>query len=133
VFRGEVPALVVTTSEGAHAIRERGMPEAVQIVEAGSAGSLSAGAVLDAVRRVRQAEVVLVEGGPHLMGDFFAEKLLDELFLTLAPQVAGRDGHSDRPGFVTGKTFAPAQPLWGTLVSARQGGSHLLLRYSFQQ
>jgi riboflavin biosynthesis pyrimidine reductase len=75
--------------------------------------------------------VVLVEGGPHLMGDFFAEGLLDELFLTLAPQVAGRDGHSERPGFVSGKTFAPDKPLWGTLVSAKRGGSHLFLRYSF--
>ena len=32
------------------------------------------------------------------MGDFFAGKCLDELFLTLAPQVAGRDGSFERPG-----------------------------------
>jgi riboflavin biosynthesis pyrimidine reductase len=47
--------------------------------------------------------MILVEGGPLLMGDFFAERLLDELFLTLAPQIAGRDGSVERPGFVAGK------------------------------
>jgi riboflavin biosynthesis pyrimidine reductase len=131
VFRGEVPALVVTTPEGARKIREGGMPEAVQVAEVDSSGPLSAAAVLNAVNRVRHPEVVLVEGGPHLMGDFFAEKLLDELFLTLAPQVAGRDAHSERPGFVSGATFAPEHPLWGTLQSARRAGSHLFLRYAF--
>ena len=33
------------------------------------------------------------------MSDFFAERLIDELFLTLAPQVAGRDKRRfERPG-----------------------------------
>ncbi|MFL5734416.1 MAG: RibD family protein [Chloroflexia bacterium] len=131
VFRGEVPVLVVTTPAGARAMHGRGMPEAVQIAEVASEGALSAGSVMEVVNRVRPSRVVLVEGGPHLMGDFLAEKLLDELFLTLAPQVAGRDEGSERPGFVVGKTFAPERPVWGDLVSARRAGSHLFLRYSF--
>jgi hypothetical protein len=65
------------------------------------------------------------------MGNFFEEGLLDELFLTLAPQVAGRDGSTERPGLVDGKQFAPEHPLWGTLVDLRRGGSHLFLRYAF--
>ena len=65
------------------------------------------------------------------MGDFLAERVLDELFLTLAPQIAGRDGSVERPGLVSGKSFAPDDPRWGTLVSVRRGGSHLFLRYSF--
>jgi len=75
--------------------------------------------------------VILVEGGPQLMGDFFAGELLDELFLTLAPQIAGRDAEIERPGLVAGKRFAPEHPLWGTLVSIKRGGSHLFLRYAF--
>jgi riboflavin biosynthesis pyrimidine reductase len=66
------------------------------------------------------------------LGDFFAEGCLDELFLTLAPQVAGRDGSVERPGLVAGRRFAPEQPLWGTLVGVRRGGSHLFLRYAFR-
>ncbi len=65
------------------------------------------------------------------MGDFLAEGSLDELFLTLSPQVAGRDGTVERPGFVAGKRFAPERPLWGTLAGVKRGGSHLFLRYAF--
>jgi riboflavin biosynthesis pyrimidine reductase len=78
--------------------------------------------------------MILVEGGPHLMGDFFAERRLDELFLTLAPQVAGRaqtQGAAERPGLVAGKLFAPDSPVWGTLITVHQSESHLFLRYSF--
>jgi len=131
VFKGEVPALVVTTPEGGHAARERGISGAVQVAEVDTAGSVSARSVLEAVSRVRPVEVVLVEGGPHWMCDFFAERLLDELFLTLAPQVAGRDSRSQRPGFVSGRTFAPDDSQRGRLVSASRGASHLLLRYLF--
>ena len=66
------------------------------------------------------------------MGDFFAERCLDELFLTLAPQVAGRDNGNERLGVVAGKLFAPDHPMWGTLVSVKRGGSHLFLRYAFE-
>jgi hypothetical protein len=66
-----------------------------------------------------------------LIGDFFAQRRQDELFLTLAPQVAGRDSCSERPGLVAGKRFAPEHPIWGTLVGVKRGGSHLFLRYAF--
>jgi primosomal protein N' len=65
------------------------------------------------------------------MGDFFAERRLDEQFLTLAPQIAGRDGAIKRPGLVAGKSFAPEHPLWGTLTGVKRGGNHLFLRYAF--
>jgi hypothetical protein len=51
--------------------------------------------------------------------------------LTLAPQVAGRDGSVERPGFVAGKRFAPDHPRWATLVGVKRGDSHLFLRYAF--
>jgi riboflavin biosynthesis pyrimidine reductase len=87
--------------------------------------------VLRAVRDARQIDTILVEGGPHLMGDFLAENLLDDLFLTLSPQIAGREAGSERPGLVEGRVFAPTNPLWGTLSDVRRGGSHLFLRYGF--
>jgi riboflavin biosynthesis pyrimidine reductase len=127
----EVPVLVVTTSEGAQRIREHALPRSVQVEAVQQAGSISARSVLEAVSAVRQSDVILVEGGPQLIGDFFAERCLDELFLTLAPQLAGRDDSSERPGLIAGKRFAPEHPLWGTLVSVKRRGSHLFLRYSF--
>jgi riboflavin biosynthesis pyrimidine reductase len=128
---GEVPVLLVTTAQGAERIRTQRLPPSMQLSSVKSAGSLSARAILEAVSRVRECEVILVEGGPQLMGDFFAGQSLDELFLTLAPQIAGRDGTVERPGLVMGKRFAPEHPLWGTLVSVKRGDSHLFLRYAF--
>jgi riboflavin biosynthesis pyrimidine reductase len=127
---GEVPVLLVTTTQGAERMHTERLPSSVQVSALQSAGSLSAQAILQAVNHVRQSDVILVEGGPQLLGDFFAEQVLDELFLTLAPQVAGRDGQVERPGLVMGKRFAPEHPLWGTLIDVKRGGSHLFLRYA---
>jgi len=132
VFRsGAVKVLVVTTPEGADRIRKRKLPPSVVIGEVKNEGAISAREILSAVGRVRPGKIYLVEGGPQLMGDFFEGKCLDELFLTLAPQVAGRDGSAGRPGIVAGKRFAPERPLWGTLSGVKRGGSHLFLRYAF--
>jgi riboflavin biosynthesis pyrimidine reductase len=133
VFQSDkVPVLVVTSEEGAQRIGTHALPQSVQVTAIQRAGVLSAQAILEAVGAVRQCDVILVEGGPQLMGDFFAEQHLDELFLTLAPQVAGRDDSSDRPGLVAGNRFAPEHPIWGTLVDVKRGGSHLFLRYAFE-
>lgn len=128
---GEVPVLIVTTTQGLRRIREQPLPPSVQVSASQDAGALTARSILEVVSRVRQSDMILVEGGPQLMGNFFAERLLDELFLTLAPQIVGRDETSERPGLVMGKHFAPEHPLWGTLVGVKRGGSHLFLRYAF--
>lgn len=128
---GEVPVLVVTTSQGAHRIGEGVVPPSVQVTAVQDAGPISATAILRAVAEARTCDVILTEGGPQLMGDFFAEECLDELFLTVAPQVAGRVGSLERPGLVAGRSFAPEHPVWGTLVSVKRAESHLFLRYAF--
>jgi riboflavin biosynthesis pyrimidine reductase len=134
LFRsGAAPSLIVTSGAGAERlqVRDRDLPPSARIEVVAEAAPLCAGAVLDAVGRTRKSELVLIEAGPRLMSDFFAERLLDELFLTLAPQVAGRDSGVERPGLVSGKLFAPDHPVWGTLVGLKRGGDHLLLRYAF--
>ncbi len=129
---GKVPVLIVTTPRGLERISASSLPASVQVLAAQNTGPLSAQAILEAVSRVRRSDMILVEGGPQLMGDFFAERHLDELFLTLAPQIAGRDGSFERPGLIAGKRFAPEHPLWGTLIGVKRGGSHLFLRYAFE-
>ncbi len=143
---GKVQALIVTTTAGAKRLLKQTVPDSVEIrairpsVSAHSGGArahrhgasaIAASAILDAVSRVSPGKLILVEGGPRLLGDFYAESLLDEQFLTLAPQIAGRDPGDGRLSLVMGKAFAPNDPLWGKLIDMRRGGNHLFLRYSF--
>jgi riboflavin biosynthesis pyrimidine reductase len=65
------------------------------------------------------------------MSDFFAARAMDEMFLTLAPQLGGRDGVSDRPGFVAGHLFAPSDARWASLLSVKRSHDHVFLRYKF--
>jgi len=129
---GKVQALVVTTTAGAKRLLKQTVPDSVDIrAIRQSASAISPSAILDEVSRVSPGKLILVEGGPRLLGDFYAERLLDEQFLTLAPQIAGRDIGDRRLSLVMGKAFAPRDPLWGKLIDLRRGGSHLFLRYSF--
>jgi riboflavin biosynthesis pyrimidine reductase len=129
---GEVPVLVVTTREGAQRIGEHALPQLAQVEAVQQAGAISARRILEAISAVRQSDIILLEGGPQLIGDFFAERCLDELFLTLAPQLAGRDNSSERPGLIEGQQFAPEHPVWGTLMGIKRAENHLFLRYAFE-
>lgn len=128
---GEMRSLIVTSSAGARRLRRQEVPEFTEIRTARGGNAISARAVLGQVRRASSGKLILVEGGPRLLGDFFAAGLLDEQFLTLAPQVAGREEGDHRLSLVMGRTFAPRVPLFGRLTDLRRGGSHLFLRYAF--
>jgi riboflavin biosynthesis pyrimidine reductase len=127
---GLVPVLVVTTDAGASRLAAAAALPRVEVVAAGPGPRLRAGAVLAAINQRRPNGLVLLEGGPQLLGDFLAERRLDELFLTISPQLAGRDEGGGRPGLVAGHSFAPAQPLWSTLASLKRAGSFLFARYA---
>jgi riboflavin biosynthesis pyrimidine reductase len=134
VFRSSVvPSMVITTHEGLRRLQAQKQASSVQIVAVDGAGPISTRAILDGVAQKHQSAMILIEGGPHLMGSFIAERYLDELFLSLAPQVAGRDATAERPGFVAGQLLAPQCPTWGTLVSVKRSTNHLFLRYAFER
>jgi riboflavin biosynthesis pyrimidine reductase len=128
---GKVQALVVTTPEGEKRLRKQRVPGSLKIRAVRSQGPISARLVLAAVLRESTGKSILVEGGPTLIAAFYAEGLMDEQFLTLSPQIAGRGIPDERVSLVMGKTFAPQRPLWGTLADLRRGESHLFLRYTF--
>ncbi len=131
---GKVPALLITTTAGAKRLRRQSGSALVEIrAISASATAIPASAILDEVCRARPGKRILVEGGPRLLGAFYAEHLVNEQFLTLAPQIAGRDASDERLSLVMGKLFAPGDPRWGTLIDARRGSSHLFLRYSFTE
>jgi riboflavin biosynthesis pyrimidine reductase len=129
---GKVRALVVTTPVGERKLRRQRVPESVTIRAVRGKGRISARSVLGAVLRASSGNSILVEGGPTLIAAFYAEGLLDEQFLTLSPQIAGRGIPDERVSLVMGRTFAPRRPLWGSLADLRRSGSgHLFLRYAF--
>ncbi len=129
---GKVPALVITTAHGAKQLLKRKVPDSVRIhAIRRRAGEIPAADVLQEVGRAISGKRVLVEGGPRLLAKFYKERLVDEQFLSLAPQLSGREIGDARMGLVMGKTFAPRDPLWGRLTDVRLGRRLLFLRYSF--
>jgi riboflavin biosynthesis pyrimidine reductase len=129
---GKVAAMIITTLRGAKQLRTQRLPESVRIhVVRRRSGEIPAADILRAVGRAMPGRRVLVEGGPRLLATFYNERLIDEQFLSLAPQLSGRQIGDARMGLVMGKTFAPRDPRWGRLTDARQGSRLLFLRYSF--
>jgi riboflavin biosynthesis pyrimidine reductase len=129
---GAVSALIITTAAGAKRLRTQRVPDSVEIrAIRANGGAIPAAAILQAVCRVSAAKLILIEGGPRLLGDFYAQRLIDEQFLTLAPQIAGREMSDGRLSLVMGKTFAPKDARWGSLMDVRRSKSHLFLRYAF--
>jgi riboflavin biosynthesis pyrimidine reductase len=70
---------------------------------------------------------LLCEGGPHLNAQLLANGLVDELFLTLSPKLAGGDAVSETLRIVSGPEFDP--PLELKLAGALEHDSYLFLRY----
>ena len=129
---GKVPAMIITTARGAKQLLKRKVPDAVRIhALRRRAGEIPAGEILDVVGRAISGKRILVEGGPRLLATFYKQRLLDEQFLSLAPQLSGREIGDGRMSLVMGEIFAPRDPLWGKLLDARAGRRLLFLRYSF--
>jgi riboflavin biosynthesis pyrimidine reductase len=129
---GKPPAAVITTEAGERRIRSGMNPAGVRIIAAGAGPKITIRRLLEAVVTVVPgAGILLLEGGPRLIGQFLDAGELDELFLTVSPRVAGRDGKSDRPGLIAGTAFLPDRLVTGNLNGVRKAGSHLFLRYSF--
>ena len=123
----EEGALILTTKTGTERLRGR-LPTAAFVEPLGDDEALEPEAILDSVRASGH-QILLCEGGPTLLGQFLRTGLLDELFLTLSPVIAGRDDGASRPGFVARTEFPPTGLPVTRLLSARRNGSHLFLRY----
>lgn len=119
-------ALIATTMNGARRLDGR-LPPACTILTAAEGSTLRMGDVLAALH-VHGHSTLLTEGGPHLIGHLLGEGLLDELFLTTSPVLAGRSDTS-RPGLISGLELLPNRPAWMELISVRRQDSYLFLRY----
>ena len=122
-------ALVLTTEAAAAALRAT-VPATAEVVAAGDGQAVDPAAAL-ALLRERGCRVVLSEAGPTLFGALLAAGLVDELFLTVSPLVAGR-GAAARLALVEGLELLPGNRVAGRLRSVRAHGSHLFLRYALR-
>ena len=73
--------------------------------------------------------LILTEGGPTVFGALAAAGLVDELFLTVSPLLAGRPDPEDRLQLIEDAPLLPDAGVEGRLLSVRAAGSHLFLRY----
>ena len=127
-----VRTVVITTSAGRDALVRAGATKlpSVQIhaldAKCGTVAPLAILRLLYAQLGVRR---LLHEGGPTLFGQFLAAEAVDELFLTLSPQIAGRMGDAIRPAIVQGIEFMPDCAPRFQLLSVKQRAEHLYLRY----
>lgn len=119
-------ALVLTTAIGAAAL-EGAVPN-VAVVNDGDWVDLRAALEL---LRDRGHALVLAEAGPTTFGELVAQGLVDELFLTLSPVLAGRLASGRRLALVEGVELLPQMHVSPQLLSLRRGGEHLFLRYTF--
>jgi riboflavin biosynthesis pyrimidine reductase len=129
--------LILTTEQGKQRLSQSGS-EALASVEVKALSTaemrISPSAILSLLRKEAGVELLLHEAGPTLFGEFLAGGFMaggfiDELFLTVAPQIAGRVAAHPRPGLVANVQFSPATAPWWKLLSAKSAADYLFLRY----
>lgn len=125
----DVPVIVATTPAGADRLQSRELPPNLRVVVAGSESVLPS-TLVEFVGR-EGCKLALCEGGPHLIGELAAAQLLDELFLTVAPQLVGRTGRFGRLGLVEGRDLLGQGGRWARLNAVHRAGDDLFLRYRF--
>jgi riboflavin biosynthesis pyrimidine reductase len=120
-------AVVLTTDRGEARLRSR-LPPATAVVSLGDEID-----PVDALAVVHERghALVLTEGGPTVFGSLVDAGLVDELFLTLSPLLAGR-AEGDRLQLIEGASFLPGL-VEGRLLSARESESQLFLRYALRR
>ena len=111
--------VLIFTSSGAErpktatSLRIERHPDGVDLVEA-----------MRFLRQERGVRALLCEGGPRLHGQLIEAGLVDEMFVTHAPKLAGGDG----PGMIAGlpERERPLEPAW---LLHEPGTGELFARY----
>jgi riboflavin biosynthesis pyrimidine reductase len=122
--------LILTTEEGASRLAGQA-PAGVRVIALGTGERLPVSDVVAALRAEGHRSI-LTEGGPHLFGQLLAAGLVEQLFLTLSPLVAGRERSALQVGLVEGVSLLPGIETRGRLLSVRRSGAHLFLRYQLK-
>lgn len=128
----DLRVVIVTTRTGEERLRGEALPPGVDVRPVASAGdgTVDVRAMLRLLVDDYGVRVALNEGGPLVLASFLATDAVDELFLTIAPQLAGRTAETPRRSLVEGVAFAPKLAPNAQLLSVKQAGNHLFLRYA---
>jgi riboflavin biosynthesis pyrimidine reductase len=127
----EEGAVVLTSGRGATRLRRR-LPGAATILTVGAETPVDPAAAVEALRQ-RGHKLILSEGGPLAFGALVAAGLVDELFLTTSPLLAGRSPGSPRPALVEQAELLPDTTVECKLLTLRRAGSQLFLRYQLSR
>lgn len=130
---GPEPALAVVTTGRGYAIAFEELPRE-PIVLTPTTQDATAVDVRAAVAALRERGFrrILCEGGPTLFGSLLDAGLVDELFLTLSPVVAGRTTAAKVLTLVEESRYLPDRRVGASLLSVRRSSDHLFLRYSLR-
>jgi len=100
----------------------------IEYVRTGQDGRLDLAAALAELHTRFSVATILCEGGPHLCRELLAAGLVDELFLSLAPKLAGGEPEGGAAlRILAGEQLEP--PLELELLGVLLGDSELFLRY----
>jgi riboflavin biosynthesis pyrimidine reductase len=121
-------ALVLTTERAAPQLRANVEPPS-EVVAVGGGDWVDLAAALAALH-ARGHGLVLVEAGPTVFSSLVAGRLVDELFLTVSPLLAGRGGRR-RLSLAEDVELLPETQVGARPLSVRRHGAHLFLRYAF--
>jgi riboflavin biosynthesis pyrimidine reductase len=124
------PIVIAAPPVAADRLRGLGFRDRIRIESVGDGDVVPSGALIDLAGRLG-ARIVLTEGGPHVLAGLASAGRLDELFLTMAPQLVGRDASAQRLALIEGAALGSENDRWGRLASVRRAGDHLFLRYRF--
>jgi len=117
-----LPTAIITTNEGASRIAsEQGDVSHIAVRSTGEAVSTTPGEVLKILAEEFGIRLLLHEGGPTMIGQAIAANLVDELFLTVSPQIAGRQTIAQRPSTAGETFFFPETAPWFELRSVKRG------------
>jgi riboflavin-specific deaminase-like protein len=123
----EPEARVVIVTSSAASLPE--VAARVEYIRAADAGALDLPPAMRELRARFGVQTVLCEGGPHLNTQLLLAGLVDELFLSLAPKLAGgEDATGEALRILAGAAFAAPAEL--ELLSVLENDSHLFLRYA---
>jgi riboflavin biosynthesis pyrimidine reductase len=122
---------LILTSELGAARLGNALPASATIVPIGDTRQLEPVAAIE-VLRAGGHDLILCEGGPTLFGALTAAGLVDELFLTISPLLAGRADPERRLALLEGAELLPGRKVGCNLLSLRRAGSHLFLRYELK-
>jgi riboflavin biosynthesis pyrimidine reductase len=120
--------IVLTTEMGAGALEGSG----ADVIVLDDDAALGGARIVERLHE-RGFRRILTEGGPRLMAQLVEARVVEDLFLTVSPVVAGE---GDRPGerqtLTPGVELLPHDRRDAVLRSVRRRGSYLFVRYGLE-